>query len=212
MKKENIFELGVWLIILSIIFGISYAKYRAYNIKHTKILYFKDVDGIVKGSPIRFLGVVIGHVKEIKYKNGFINVKIIITKEGIEIPKGSTAAVQFTGLAGSKSIEIEPPLKKSDLDVIITENPMRIKDIFDESETYVEALMYIENQIKIIPMQNIYGILEKTTTKYDWSNFDRMVENTTLKIQKDKNSIQKTINSTNKINEQVERINTLISR
>ena len=89
--------------------GLELVLLEKYTEKASLLEAVKDVDGIIEGSPVRFMGIVIGHVRNLNYTPNAIQVEIIVTKKDVKIPSGSIASVEFTGLAGSKSIELYPP-------------------------------------------------------------------------------------------------------
>lgn len=103
-------ELLVWfLVFVSIVTAV--VLYNSYSHKHFNRyqIFFQDVDGIIVGSPVRMLGIQVGYVKHIKFVNDMVYVDFIINQKDIEIPKGSKITVEFSGLGGSKSLEIYPP-------------------------------------------------------------------------------------------------------
>ena len=105
-------ELSIWFLLLMFLFGIGYIAKHNYNQYKTYQIFLQDVDGIIKGSPVRMMGIHIGYVRKVKIINDMVFVDFIINQEGIEIPKGSKVTVEFTGLGGSKSIEIYTPKDK----------------------------------------------------------------------------------------------------
>ncbi len=103
-------ELLVWfLVFVSIVTAV--VLYNSYSHEHFNRyqIFFQDVDGIIVGSPVRMLGIQVGYVKHIKFVNDMVYVDFIINQKDIEIPKGSKITVEFSGLGGSKSLEIYPP-------------------------------------------------------------------------------------------------------
>ncbi len=107
------FELLIWLLIILafLVFGVlsyrsSQQTYQLYNI------FMPDVDGLIVGSPVNLMGVPVGYVKTLKIVNDDeVFVRFIIRDKSIKLPKGTIANVEFTGLGGSKSIELYPPNK-----------------------------------------------------------------------------------------------------
>jgi len=216
VKKEHIIEI---LILIFIVFCLGFASFWSYKIffveKNAHTLYFTDVDGIVKGSPVKFLGVTIGHVEKINYikENGMISVKFVITKKDIEIPEGSSATVQFAGIAGSRSIEIEPPKNnKSPYGIIITKNPIRIKDLFEFGCSYAQAVIGVENELKILPINTIYKVLDKTSKNYNWDNIDKSFDNASNRIKDSEVKFKKIIDKEDSINKKIEKINAIINK
>lgn len=116
----------LFLAAMLIIFGISkyndfFNHYSKYSVK------FKDIDGLCVGSPVRFAGLHVGHVIKQELKDNKIIVIFKITDRNIKIPEGSVAGIEFTGLVGSKSLEIKPPQTKNDNGKeLYSINPVRV--------------------------------------------------------------------------------------
>ena len=73
MKKiENIrvyawIEFAIWLIIVAVsVLGIRYYHYQTQKQYKNYQIFMEDVDGLIVGSPVKFLGVQIGYVKKIQ--------------------------------------------------------------------------------------------------------------------------------------------------
>lgn len=111
-KLSRFIELSIWFLLLVFVLGIGYIAKQNYNQHKTYQIFLQDVDGIIKGSPVRMMGIHIGYVRKVKIINDMVFVDFIINQDGIEIPKGSKVTVEFTGLGGSKSIEIYTPKDK----------------------------------------------------------------------------------------------------
>jgi ABC-type transporter Mla subunit MlaD len=117
-------ELAVWLIIIALcVFGIRYHHYKTQKQFKSYQIFMNDVDGLIVGSPVRFLGIQIGHVTKIQLVSSDvysdIYVKFIITQKDLTLPTGSVATVEGSGLGGSKSLEIYPPKNEDNKDKII---------------------------------------------------------------------------------------------
>ena len=111
-KLSRFIELSIWFLLLVFVLGIGYIAKQNYNQHKTYQIFLQDVDGIIKGSPVRMMGIHVGYVRKVKIINDMVFVDFIINQDGIEIPKGSKVTVEFTGLCGSKSIEIYTPKDK----------------------------------------------------------------------------------------------------
>lgn len=134
VKKENLrvfiwVELALWLIILSVAVFII----RNHRISHVKSqssyqIFLPDVDGLIVGSPVKFMGVEIGYIDRIRIVGNDVYVKFIITEKNIKLPKGVIATVEFYGLGGSKSLELYPPTQDSiaSKKVIAVQSPKRL--------------------------------------------------------------------------------------
>ncbi len=103
-------EVIIWLLV--IVLGVGAVRYH--NLKKqssfkTYQIFMQDVDGLIVGSPVRMLGVQIGYVKSVRIVQNYVYVKFVITNNGVNLPKGVIATVEFNGMAGSKSLELYPP-------------------------------------------------------------------------------------------------------
>lgn len=124
-------ELFIWLLVLFVISG-AFILFK-YNYKknfETYQIFLPDVDGLINGSPVKFLGIQIGYVNQINIVGEDVYVRFIITKKGVKIPPGSDVTVEFSGLGGSKSLEIYPPKNQKNIGekLINPQAPKRIHD------------------------------------------------------------------------------------
>ena len=129
-------EVLIWLIIVLIIVAITSSSY-IYTQKHEENdyrIFLQDVDGLIVGSPVRMMGIEVGYVTKIKPTNKEMYVKFLITNPDIKIPQGTRVTVEFSGMAGSKSLELYPPDKNTYIDetvpVITVMPPKRLHDAF----------------------------------------------------------------------------------
>lgn len=122
-------ELSIWVLFFGLIIFVivSYNSYSHKNYSRYQI-FLQDVDGIIVGSPVRMMGITVGYVKHIKPVNDMVFVDFIINQKGIEIPKGSKVTVEFSGLGGSKSLEIYTPEKKYEnyMPALTIQQPVRL--------------------------------------------------------------------------------------
>ena len=130
-------ELIVWITIIIIVSVIGIFLW----IKHeesfeTHSIYMPDVDGLIVGSPVHMMGIPIGYVNKIKIVgDNEIRVRFKITKKTVHIPPGTFATVEFSGLGGSKSLEIYPQSSGKipneivgKNDYILVDRPKRLRD------------------------------------------------------------------------------------
>lgn len=73
---------------------------------------FSQVDGLKKGDLLRYAGVDIGHVTDIKVLPEGVEV-IFMVHPGVKIPVGSIFRIGSDGLVGEKHINISPPSSQS---------------------------------------------------------------------------------------------------
>ena len=129
-------EVLIWLIVIFLFVSFSSMTYitkeKNDNDYH---IYLQDVDGLIVGSPVRMLGIEVGHVVKIKPVKDEVYVKFILTNQDVFVPQGTVATVEFTGMAGSKSLELYLPDKKSFSDkaapLLETSQPKRLHDALD---------------------------------------------------------------------------------
>jgi len=141
-------EFGIWFIILLVlVFGIKLYNYKNSEKLTTYQIFLPDVDGLVVGSPVRYLGVQIGYIDKIKIVYDEVYIKLIITDKDLKLPKGVIATVEFNGMGGSKSLEIYPPTKESIASgkIMAVSKPVRLNDaialmdhMFDKIDENIE--------------------------------------------------------------------------
>ena len=142
-------EFVIWLVIVAVsVLGIRYYSYQNQkNFKNYQI-FMDDIDGLIVGSPVKFLGVQIGHVKKIKVISSEVYVRFIVTQKDLELPTGAIATVESSGLGGSKALEIYPPDKTKVTDkLIVSKSPTRLgkvltlfKGIFKELDSILTTI------------------------------------------------------------------------
>ena len=134
MKKHMIWiaELIIWgLLIFSAIFVSLYIYNKNIREKHTYYVFFHDIDGLIKGSPVKIQGYQIGYVSNISIVNDDVFITFVVTDKDIVMPENMAASVEFTGMGGSKSLELFVPDKASKtLNYITTIEPRRINDFY----------------------------------------------------------------------------------
>lgn len=168
-KKDTLYithsgELLIWLIILLLIVSFCTLKhinkienYNDYNI------YMQDVDGLIVGSPVRIMGIEVGHVTTIKPTNEEVFIKFVLDDKTIEIPQGTVATVEFNGMAGSKSLELYLPDNRTYIDenvpILSVDRPKRLHDalgLLNEMFEKIGAIIYtsssFSNKVKKIDL------------------------------------------------------------
>lgn len=126
-------ELLIWLFIV-LIFAIAFffSKINNRNAEYEYNIFMPDVDGMIVGSPVRAMGIEIGYVTEIKPIKDELYVKFLITDKSVILPQGTVATVEFSGMAGSKSLELYLPDKNTYIDssvpIISVSSPKRLHD------------------------------------------------------------------------------------
>ena len=133
MKKHLfwIVELFIWLLVLFLVSNvIMFSKYNYKQNFDTYQMFLPDVDGLINGSPVKIMGIQVGYVNQLDIVGEDVYVKFVTTEPDIKIPAGSIATVEFSGLGGSKSLEIYPPTSDKNYSgkFIIPQSPKRIHD------------------------------------------------------------------------------------
>lgn len=173
MKKKYIwlFEIIIWLLILTVsLFFFIYNTSIKENVKNTYYMFFDDVDGLVEGSPVRLLGINIGYVKDVKIFDNKVFVTFIVTKENITIPKKTAATIEFYGLGGSTSLELNPSLYKenNEIEEITPENGYRIQDFWEGQKQVSNVLI------------DIYGGIGRTIQSTGLANNKDLIKQSSL--------------------------------
>lgn len=162
MKRRLLWivEVFIWLLILFLVSdAIMFAKYEYKKNFNTYQIFLSDVDGLVNGSPVKILGIQIGYVNQINIVGEDVYVRFIITDQNVKIPPGTIATVEFSGLGGSKSLELYPPTSKdipSDK-IIIAQSPKRIhdslgllNDMFDKAIGIAYTISHFMDQVGML--------------------------------------------------------------
>lgn len=174
MKKiENIhtyvwIEVAIWFLILCfIVTGVRMYRYHKQKELNTYQIFLPDVDGLIIGSPVKFMGVQVGYIDKVKIISDDVYVKFVITDKEVSIPKGAIATVEFSGMGGSKSLEIYPPTKES-LDskkLIVVHNPKRLhdafgllNDMFDKIGSITSKLSFFAKEAEGVTEHTIQGV------------------------------------------------------
>ncbi len=163
-KKIWLIEIIIWLIIIiGCFYYLIYNTSIKSNSKNTYYIFVDNANGLVKGSPVRIMGINIGYIRDVKIFDNKIFVSFLVTKEGVTIPKHATAAIEFYGLGGSTSLELYPSTSSNsdEGEMILKGNSYRVQDFWDGQVAVADVMI------------NIYG------------SFGRMIKRTDLLNHKD---------------------------
>ena len=148
-------EFAVWLLAAAIlILGIRYHHQQSQKqFKHYQI-FMSDADGLIVGSPVKFLGVQVGDIRQVRIISSEVYINFVITQKDLVLPVGSIATVEFSGLGGSKALEIYPPSEKFPTDKIVAvKEPTRLNkvmglfsEIFRDLDSIFTTVGYASNQ------------------------------------------------------------------
>ena len=145
-KRQIASDVILWTLILGLVGGGAYelGYARPNSRKQVIKLYFKDANELTKGSMVRMMGTEVGYVDDIKIRNDHVDVTVKTFANALHVPSGSHFTIDFTGLVGSKSIEIIPPRiprptlnGKSQYFVV---EPIRMKDTLKYQIDIAQAL------------------------------------------------------------------------
>lgn len=160
IHKFVFIEFFIWfLIICFTIAGIKIYKHHKVKELTSYQLFMPDVDGLIIGSPVKFMGVQVGYVEKIKILPSEVYLKIVITQKDLKLPKGSIATVEFNGMGGSKSMEIYPPNTQSiaSKKIIAVQKPIRLNDsltllndMFDKINSITSRISYFADELGVI--------------------------------------------------------------
>lgn len=188
--RKNLFlllEIVIWIFVLGGLISFGASKIlNSFNKTSTYQVVFKDVDNLSIGCPVRIMGIQIGHITEVKSLGDMVAVTFVLTDNNVSgIPAGSTVSIQFTGIAGSKSLEIEPP-KKTDRPsgkIKILE-PIRVNSLMDVQVVLLEAVVKFSKDIL-----NTFGNQSNETIKRNIKNIPVTINNTYLNLHNTSNNI-----------------------
>ena len=196
--KKHVFwmlELFIWLfIIIFVLFGIRFYNAKKAAKESTYHIFLQDIDGLMKGSPVKIMGVQIGYVTEINVIDDYMYVSFLISKKDMDIPHGSKALIESYGIAGSKSIELYPPNDKADETnlIIFVENPIRASSAFLTQNEIAKTLITVANgATAIIDTQTAEQHkrnIQKLAELSGKANFDTIDEKSDEMINKIKNN------------------------
>ncbi len=164
-------ELLLWLIVIlivSVVFFFHTINLNKASNKYSIIL--PDADGLIVGSPVRAMGIEIGHVTKIKPTNDEIHLTFVIDDKKNVVPQGTIAAVEFSGMAGSKSLELYLPDKDTYID-----SSVPIISI-GHSKRLNEAFGLLKEMFKTLG--NIIAVSSSFGTKLKEIDFPDMNKNT----------------------------------
>ncbi len=193
-KTIWIIEVFTWILVFVLIsFGIVFIK-QYYNDNYNSYqLFLQDVDGIIKGSPVRMMGNVVGYVREVKIVNDTIFVDFILDEKGLAIPKGSLITVESFGLGGSKSLEIYTPKDKISENTPMFEilQPRRLgyvvgllNTMFDKIVSMIYRVSYFSDEMQTVKFEKIKIDTDKPMIEMV-KDVDKDIDNIQNKLDKD---------------------------
>ncbi len=170
-------EFIIWFVILCLV--VAGGRIHRHNKAKELItyqLFMPDVDGIIIGSPVKFMGVQVGYVDKIKIVSNDVYLKIVITAKDVTLPKGSIATVEFNGMGGSKSLEVYPPTEESlaSKKLIAVRSPKRLHDslsllneMFDKIDSIMGRMSFFANEADINDMNKGVEDIQSNMNYFD---------------------------------------------
>lgn len=202
-SKENIrlyhwIEFLIWFLILCIaVISIKYTNYKHNKELSSYQIFLQDVDGLIVGSPVKYMGVQIGHIQKIKILTNDVYIKFVITQKDLKLPQGVIANVEFNGMGGSKSLELYPPTKESisSKKLITVKDTTRLNDTVWRLNDMFDKIGAIT--VKLSSFANEAGFLSKSAEQIDiekiqdnMKNFDDKLEEYNKEKQDFKNKMK----------------------
>lgn len=147
-KKNRSLRLGIMVAVGLVLFvwAIYYlgSQQKLFSSSVTVQSYFNNVSGLVEGNKVRYSGITVGTVSEIKIvSDSTILVEMSIDEKSKEfIRKDSKVEINSDGLMGSKIVNILPGSAAagsvSDEDFLPTVDPLDLQDILVEAKKVID--------------------------------------------------------------------------
>ncbi|MDR1691418.1 MAG: MlaD family protein [Rickettsiales bacterium] len=106
-NKEAIF--GILSVLFLILVFVSFNGYKLQKASGRTVSYkalFNNIEGVKKGTEVRYSGISVGTVSDIELKDNYmVEVTIKMTKK-YEVPQDSVLSVATDGIIGAKYLEI----------------------------------------------------------------------------------------------------------
>lgn len=175
-------KLGMFVVIALVAFAVTiYFVGKQKNIFGSTFLLkaqFKTVSGLKVGNNVRFSGINIGTVDDIKLiTDTSVMVDLVIRKEIQQfIKKDAKASIGSDGLMGDKVLTISPGTSAGavvkDDDMLATKNPIEMEDVMGSVKTSVDNAGIITAQLAQFSykMNNSNGALSKLISDEGFSN------------------------------------------
>jgi len=144
-------------LIILVSFVLLIGDFKTWNLGYDITIRFNFVNGIKIGAPVRFAGVDVGEVRDIKVSTDLknqktdINVLAWVSKD-VNIPVDSTIWVNTLGLLGEKYIEIMPGVNYASVvrpnDMIVGLDPIPMHEVMRTAKEIADNVEDGINRIK----------------------------------------------------------------
>jgi len=197
-KTKLELKVGIFVflgLVLLAIFILSIGGFKTWSSGFHMNFLFNFVNGVKTGAPIRFAGVDVGVVKQIKFvdaEEGGTKINVVgWIKKGARMPADSTVWINTLGLLGEKYVEIIPG-KNYDRymgpgESLVGVDPIPMHEVFRLAQGVVanldECILKLKNKEgtigKLLYDDTIYNELEALVTdirKHPWKLFFKTKE------------------------------------
>lgn len=150
--KAIISDIALWLTLAFLLAFIAYFLLVEFPTRRGQriTLHFQDASAIIVGSPVRMMGLEIGHVADLKVRWDHVDVILQTDSDAPPIPPGAIFTILFTGLGGSESLEatlpdpLSPPVllpvPQNSSAPYLVEEPIRLHQVLQSSVDTTRAL------------------------------------------------------------------------
>ncbi len=144
-------------IVLLAVFIFKIGNLKSYGMGYPIKFVFGNVAGVKAGSPVRFSGVDVGEVKEVRIlqnkQNNDMQIEVMAwIRKSLMMPQDSQAYVCTLGLLGEKYIEVIPPAEiKSFIKpggTILGTDPVLAQDWVDEAQKIINDFQELMQKLK----------------------------------------------------------------
>lgn len=193
-KTKSELKVGIFVfvgLVILVLFILLIGDLKTWTSRYRLNFTFNFANGVKVGAPVRYAGVDVGEISDIKFifipEEQKTKVQIIgWVKKGIDIPADSTVWVNTLGLLGEKYVEIMPGkdyancLKEDQALVGTDPIPMQevgqlAKNIVDDLDATISKIKNGEGTVgKLISNDEIYKEIEALVTdirKHPWKLF-----------------------------------------
>lgn len=159
-KTKLELKVGIFVfigLVFLVIFVLSIGGFKTWSSGYRVNFVFNFANGIKLGAPVRFAGIDVGEVKDIKfiYKPEELKTEILVNcwlKRDVLVPMDSTVWVNTLGLLGEKYVEIMPGVnygqvlaKGQDLDGV---DPIPMHEVFRLGKNIADVINESFTRIK----------------------------------------------------------------
>ncbi len=192
-KTKLEMKVGVFVflgLVILMIFVLSIGGFKTWSLGYRLKFTFNFVNGLKIGAPVRFAGVDVGQVKEIKFISSPNEVtRVEITgwlKNEVKVPADSVVWVNTLGLLGEKYIEIMPGRDYENYllanQVLVGHDPIAMHEVTELAKNIAEDFDAVIFRIKngegtigrLLSDDSIYNQLEalvEDLRKHPWKLF-----------------------------------------